>query len=177
MRQVYGAWRRRAAACACAVGTVAIRTCGFPDPDPTGAITIAAMKKPKLKDIAACPCGSGLAYGDCCGRWHAGLATAEHAPTPEALMRSRYSAYVLGLTDYLLATWHPSTSPGELELSPVTWLGLEVRTAQTAGDAGLVEFVARYREQGRGVRLHELSRFVREQGRWRYIDGTEPGPD
>ncbi len=86
-------------------------------------------------------------------------------------MRSRYSAYVLGLTDYLLATWHPSTAPGELELSPLKWLGLEVRHAQTQGDAGVVEFVARWREDGRGVRLHETSRFVREEGRWRYIDG------
>ncbi len=89
-------------------------------------------------------------------------------------MRSRYSAYVLGLVDYLLATWHPSTSPGELELSPVKWLGLEVRHAQTTGDAGVVEFVARYRDAGKGVRLHEVSRFVRDPGGWLYIDGEQP---
>lgn len=88
-------------------------------------------------------------------------------------MRSRYSAYVLGLIDYLLATWHPSTSPGELDLSSVKWLGLEVRHTQTTGNAGVVEFVARYREGGRGHRLHELSRFVREDGRWNYIDGEQ----
>ena len=58
-------------------------------------------------------------------------------------MRSRYSAYVLGLLDYLLATWHPSTAPGDLELPPLKWLGLEVRHAQAVGDAGVVEFVAR----------------------------------
>lgn len=86
-------------------------------------------------------------------------------------MRSRYSAYVLGLLDYLLATWHASTAPGDLELSPVKWLGLEVRHAQATGDAGVVEFVARYRDNGQGVRLHEISRFVREDGAWRYIDG------
>ncbi len=86
-------------------------------------------------------------------------------------MRSRYSAYVLGLLDYLLATWHPSTAPGDLALAPVKWLGLEVRHAQTAGDAGVVEFVARCRDGGRAQRLHEISRFVRENGRWYYIDG------
>ena len=92
-------------------------------------------------------------------------------------MRSRYSAYVLGLISYLLATWHPSTSPGELELSPVKWLGLEVRHAQATGDAGVVEFVARLRDNGRGVRLHEVSRFVREEGAWLYIDGQMQGPE
>ena len=86
-------------------------------------------------------------------------------------MRSRYSAYVLGLLDYLLATWHPSTAPGDLALQPVKWLGLEVRHAQTAGDAGVVEFVARCRDVGRAQRIHEISRFVRENGRWYYIDG------
>ena len=86
-------------------------------------------------------------------------------------MRSRYSAYVIGLLDYLLATWHASSSPGDLELPPVKWLGLEVHHAQTAGDAGVVEFVARCKEGGRAQRMHETSRFVREDGRWYYIDG------
>jgi SEC-C motif-containing protein len=89
-------------------------------------------------------------------------------------MRSRYSAYVLGLIDYLLATWHPATSPGELELAPIKWLGLEVRHADSAGDAGVVEFVARCRVNGRGERMHETSRFLREGGRWYYIDGQAP---
>ena len=135
------------------------------------------MKKTPLAAHAACPCDSGQPYGDCCGPWHAGYAQGTPAPTPEALMRSRYSAYVLGLIDYLLATWHPSTSPGELELSPVKWLGLEVRHAQATGDAGVVEFVARYRDSGKGVRLHEISRFVREEGCWLYIDGEMQAPE
>ncbi len=118
-----------------------------------------------------CPCGSGLELAACCGQWHSGMALGVFAPTPEALMRSRYSAYVLGLIEYLLATWHPSTSPGELELQPVKWLGLEVRHAAQTGDAGVVEFVARCRVNGRAERMHEISRFVREQGRWLYIDG------
>jgi SEC-C motif-containing protein len=121
-----------------------------------------------------CPCGSGKDLADCCGIWHAGLPTDVHAPTPEALMRSRYSAYVLGLIDYLMATWHPSTAPGDLELQPVKWLGLEVRHAQASGDVGVVEFVARCKVNGRAERMHELSRFVREQGRWYYIDGHVP---
>ena len=87
-------------------------------------------------------------------------------------MRSRYSAYVVGLINYLLATWHPSTAPGELELSPVKWLGLEVRHTEAEGDAGVVEFVARCRDSsGRAQRLHETSRFVRQDERWYYIDG------
>ena len=86
-------------------------------------------------------------------------------------MRSRYSAYVVGLIEYLLATWHPSTSPGDLELPPVKWLGLEVRHAEADGDAGVVEFVARCRNSNGAQRLHETSRFVRQHGRWLYIDG------
>jgi len=135
------------------------------------------MKNKPHAATAACPCGSGKTYADCCGRWHAGLAEGQNAPTPEALMRSRYSAYGLGLIDYLLATWHPSTAPGELELPPVKWLELDIRHAEMTGDAGVVEFVARLRDQGRGARLHEISRFVREDGRWLYIDGTHPGKD
>jgi len=129
------------------------------------------MKKNHKMTQTACPCDSGQTYAECCGPWHADLNDGAHAPTPEALMRSRYSAYVLGLIDYLLATWHPSTSPGELELPPVKWLGLELRHAQAAGDAGVVEFVARCRDGGRAQRMHETSRFVREDGRWYYIDG------
>jgi SEC-C motif-containing protein len=90
-------------------------------------------------------------------------------------MRSRYSAYVLGLAPYLLATWHPTTRPATLDLSgegAVKWLGLDIRR-RAASDAehACVEFVARWREGGRGRRLHETSRFVREDGRWYYVDG------
>ena len=88
-------------------------------------------------------------------------------------MRSRYSAFVLGRTDYLAATWHASTRPADVAVDPGTmWLGLEVRqhTVQDA-DHTEVEFVARYRVAGRGARIHERSRFVREGGRWFYVDG------
>jgi SEC-C motif-containing protein len=129
------------------------------------------MSKNLVRSYTPCPCESGNTYLECCGRWHRGLAEGVHAPGAEALMRSRYSAYAMGLSDYLLATWHPSTGPGELEIFPVKWLGLDVRQALESGDAGVVEFVARCREAGRAQRMHETSRFVREGGRWYYIDG------
>jgi len=89
-------------------------------------------------------------------------------------MRSRYSAYVLGLRDYLLRSWHAGTRPAALELDPATrWLGLEVkRHIGSDADHAEVEFVARYRVGGgSAVRLHERSRFVREDGHWYYLDG------
>lgn len=87
-------------------------------------------------------------------------------------MRSRYSAYVMRLYDYLLATWHDSTRPSSLDEAPTRWLGLEVRRHEPIDQThARVEFVARYRVDGRGHRLHEISRFVREGGRWYYVDG------
>lgn len=135
------------------------------------------MKKNIHSSKAPCPCDSEQPYGECCGPWHIGLSQGVHASTPQALMRSRYSAYALGQIDYLLATWHVSTAPGELELGPVKWLGLEVRDFETSGDSGVVEFVARYRVDGRAERMHETSRFVRQDERWYYIDGQFVEPD
>ena len=130
-----------------------------------------------MKPGDPCPCGSGARYAACCGRLHAGTAPATSA---EALMRSRYSAYVLKLEEYLLATWHPSTRPSELDLSAddSKWLGLEVKRHAVLDDShATVEFVARYRIAGRGHRLHETSRFVCEDGRWFYVDGdVRDGP-
>lgn len=121
----------------------------------------------------SCPCGSTLAYEACCGRWHAGPLHLQ-APTPQALMRSRYSAFVRDQRGYLLDTWHPSTRPAAIEPPEpgLRWLGLKVkREAMTGEDSGLVEFVARSKLGGRAHRLHETSRFVREGGRWYYVDG------
>lgn len=120
-----------------------------------------------------CPCGSGTAYAACCGRWHRGP-TRLAAPDAQALMRSRYAAFVLGLDDYLLDTWHPSTRPATLGPTEpeLRWLGLEVRRHQQQDeDHAIVEFVARSKSGGRAHRLHESSRFVREGGRWYYVDG------
>jgi SEC-C motif-containing protein len=117
-----------------------------------------------------CPCGRGMAFEACCGRY---ASTGVPAPDAEALMRSRYTAFVRGDEAHLLATWHTSTRPTALDLdAAVKWLGLEVRR-HTPIDAthAEVEFVARSRIQGRGHRLHERSRFVLEDGQWFYVDG------
>jgi SEC-C motif-containing protein len=117
-----------------------------------------------------CPCGSRLAYERCCQRWHDG----EAAPDAEALMRSRYVAYVLGLEVYLLATWHPGTRPAELSPGALQrrWLGLKVLRHDPLEPGGaVVEFIARYKSGGRAHELRETSRFVREDGRWLYVDG------
>jgi SEC-C motif-containing protein len=124
----------------------------------------------------ACPCGRVDARGKacvftvCCGRF---LDHDTPAPNAESLMRSRYSAFVLGRVDYLAASWHASTRPADLALEPgVKWLGLEVKRHRVLdADHAEVEFVARSRVAGRGQRLHENSRFVREGGRWFYVDG------
>jgi SEC-C motif-containing protein len=92
-------------------------------------------------------------------------------------MRSRYTAYVMGLSDYLIHTWHPSTRPGTLSCDdePIAWLGLKVARCESPGpDRASVEFIARYKVRGRAHRLHEISRFVREDGRWFYVDGVFP---
>jgi SEC-C motif-containing protein len=93
-------------------------------------------------------------------------------------MRSRYSAFVLDRREYLLATWHPSTRPSELEAPEpgLKWLGLQVRAhVPQDADHATVEFVARSKLGGRAHRLQELSRFVREGGRWYYVDGDVDG--
>lgn len=133
-----------------------------------------------------CPCGRTgprarpLAYAQCCGRY---IDDFERTPASdaEALMRSRYTAFMRERADYLLATWHASTRPATLVLDPAQrWLGLQVK-AHLPVDATHAEvvFVARSRDaSGRVARLAEHSRFVREAGapdglaRWYYVDGT-----
>ncbi|EDM83982.1 YchJ family protein [Limnobacter sp. MED105] len=119
-----------------------------------------------------CPCGKGD-YQVCCQPFHF---HPESVPTAEALMRSRYSAYALGLSDYVLLTWHASTRPKQLDLSDELaqgkWLGLSVKGHWPQGDKAEVEFVARYKpSHGPASRLHERSRFVQENGQWFYVDG------
>ncbi|NMM37666.1 MAG: hypothetical protein HHJ09_09130 [Glaciimonas sp.] len=145
------------------------------------------MKKgDQAATFCPCPCGGGV-FADCCAPFLSGALVAS---TAEALMRSRYSAYTLCDEAYLLATWHRSTRPlaGLFDDDAgLTWLGLtikstlrlrkrkEARNDAEVCDAGAgsdtVEFVARYKIGGRAHRLHEVSRFVREQGRWFYLDG------
>lgn len=126
-----------------------------------------------MDDDARCPCLSGLPYGECCGPLHRGVRA---AGTAEALMRSRYSAFAVLDVDYLLASWHASTRPPSLSLdADQRWLRLKILAVDGGGpfdSVGTVEFVAGYRPGGgeRGS-LREVSRFVREDGQWFYVDG------
>lgn len=120
-----------------------------------------------------CPCLSGLPYAECCGPLHRGERT---APTAEALMRSRFSAFAVGDAAYLRATWHRSTRPTDVDLDPdVRWRRLDVLATSAGGPfdtAGTVEFRATYRDADGPGTLHEVSRFVREDGAWSYVDGS-----
>lgn len=118
----------------------------------------------------SCPCLSGLPYEECCGPLHRGGAL---PPTAERLMRSRYPAYAVGDSDYLLATWHPSTRPATLTLDPdIRWYRLDIVRRTRGGmldSEGVVEFEAHYRtSRGRGSQ-HEVSEFIRSEGRWFYV--------
>ncbi|MCR2792502.1 YchJ family metal-binding protein [Microbacterium sp. zg.Y625] len=126
-----------------------------------------------MRDDHPCPCGSGAAFADCCGRHLAGVP----APTPEALMRSRYTAFVVGDAAYLEQTWHPGTRPERLDLDPaLRWRGLEILDTEAGAKRGYVEFRAHWSEgPTRGV-LHERSRFVWQSGRWWYLDGVIDPP-
>lgn len=119
--------------------------------------------------LPACPCHSSQPYADCCAPFHAGAA----APDARRLMRSRYAAFALRLPEYLLATWHASTRPPSIDFDDAQeWIGLDVRRyLPLDASHAVVEFVARYRAGGRVQRMHETSRFVREDGRWYYVDG------
>jgi len=125
-----------------------------------------------------CPCGSlssknKLAeYAQCCGRYIDGDGTLS-APTALLLMRSRYAAFVLKNESYLLDTWAQETRPVSVDFAAgLKWLGLDIKQhTQQDEHSATVEFVARFRQDGKGGRLHELSRFVRREGRWYYRDG------
>jgi len=128
-----------------------------------------------------CPCQSGLSYADCCGRYISGAAT---APTPEALMRSRYSAYALRIMPYLLATLHPSQrhdydeAGAERWAREADWEGLEILDvgADPADEnRGSVEFRASYRRRGEHLVHHERAEFRRKDGVWYFFDGKMVG--
>ncbi len=101
--------------------------------------------------------------------------------TAEALMRSRFAAFRSGDAAWLVATWHPSTRPDDLDLSDnPRWRGLQIVDVAGGGPtdaSGVVEFRATYLDDDGdlGV-LHERSRFVREDGRWYYVDGDVQVP-
>ncbi|MFB8772663.1 YchJ family protein [Streptomyces broussonetiae] len=117
---------------------------------------------------AGCPCGLAEPYERCCGRYHSGAAA---APSAEALMRSRYAAFVRRDEAYLLRTWHPRTRPARLELDPgMRWTGLEILDA-VDGSAFHSSGTVTFRASFRGGALHERSRFERVDGAWVYVDG------
>lgn len=121
----------------------------------------------------SCFCGSNSYYEDCCKPFHQGL---QLAPTAEALMRSRYSAYVLKNSTYLLSTWHKSTRPQQIDFSQETlhWQKLEILHTKKGGikdDKGKVEFNAFYIQDGHVQIMHEISRFKKLGRQWFYIDG------
>jgi SEC-C motif domain protein len=124
--------------------------------------------------LRGCPCGSTKEYAECCEPLHKG----EPAPDAEALMRSRYSAFFLGLSDYIERSWHPSTRPKQVEPQgddKPQWIGLQVKRHDVIDDdRGVVEFIARYKLNDRAYAIHEISRFVRENGHWFYLDGKFP---
>jgi len=143
-------------------------------------MTASAKQRPN-----ECPCGGTAPnrrdadkpprFADCCGRFIDGGAV---APTALELMRSRYSAYVLGESQYLRDTWAPQTCPADLDIDTGApdaprWLGLQIKRFTPLDDTHAeVEFVARYKVGGRAHRLHESSRFIRgDDARWRYVDG------
>ncbi|CAE6906826.1 YchJ family protein [Vibrio alginolyticus] len=127
---------------------------------------------------SSCPCGSTLTYQQCCEDAHNDHANVK---TPEQLMRSRYSAHVLGLVDFVVATYHPSCNAEEqregiAQSIDSDWCKLEVIKAGPgcSENEGFVEFNAYFNEDGKRYCLTERSRFVKENGLWYYIDGTFP---
>lgn len=127
-----------------------------------------------------CPCESGKTYGTCCKLYHIGLPNHVFAPSAEALMRARYSAFVLALEDYLLKTWHPETRPMQLDLANdenmIKWLGLQVKQHQVlTKSTATVEFIAHYKMANntdvKALRHHEISQFIKINLQWFYLDG------
>ncbi|MDX8404894.1 MAG: YchJ family protein [Mariprofundus sp.] len=110
-----------------------------------------------------CPCGSGNAFQRCCKP----IIDGAFAPAAEAVMRSRYSAYVRGHWDYLRTSWHPQTRPASVSPTSTDWLGLTIISSTSDS----VEFIAGFREKGKLMALHETSRFAQVDGHWRYLDG------
>jgi SEC-C motif-containing protein len=135
------------------------------------------MSRKEKKSL--CPCGTGLQFSECCAPFIEG---GQPAPTAEALMRSRYTAFAVQDVPYLLRSWHRSTRPASLDLDDqagFAWHGLEVLETEGGGageQTGVVEFIANFSGHGQEHRLHERAKFVCEEGQWLYVDGkVNPG--
>jgi len=116
-----------------------------------------------MAKLEACPCGSNKPFSSCCQP----VIANDSATTAEQLMRSRYSAFVLGNAEYLLKTWHPDTCPHDFQLGQSRWLGLKI--LHTGTDT--ITFTAAFHAGNKGMILKETSRFVCMDKRWRYVDG------
>lgn len=116
-----------------------------------------------MSNNTACPCGSGRSFTRCCGQ----IITDDSAMSAEALMRSRYSAYVLGYWDYLHTSWHPDTRPSSVSPTSTHWLGLNI----IKSSSNSVTFIAGFKEDGKIMLLQETSRFQQIDRHWRYVDG------
>ena len=125
-----------------------------------------------MTDTKQCPCDSGVLYTDCC---EGVLSGQRKAASAEALMRSRYTAYVNGDLTYVLQTWHPSTRPTAIDPAAIPdWCHLEIiqtKRGKAEDHVGIVEFQATARPDGKILKLHEISRFVKEGGEWLYVSG------
>ena len=120
-----------------------------------------------------CPCQPTKQYSECCEQYHNG----ESVPSAVALMRSRYSAYVLNDVKYLYKSWSNTTRPSKKSLKQTQeseWLGLTIVRAEKGAlfdSEGVVEFIAKFKSEGKAQQLHETSRFIRENNQWVYLDG------
>lgn len=132
------------------------------------------MKKHKRRksEFTQCLCNSGRPYASCCEPLHFG----HPATDAKALMRSRYTAYALNMSDYILGTWHPDTRPSSLAPNEpsIKWLGLTIiNHEQLSATDETVAFIARYKVGGdRAERMHEISRFKKHSQRWFYVSGN-----
>jgi len=116
-----------------------------------------------MQTTEPCSCGSGAPFANCCQP----VIDHDDAASAQALMRSRYTAYVRGCWDYLHQSWHPDTRPSHVSPTDTDWLGLSIiKVTDTT-----VEFIAGFREQGKIMALHEISYFVQVGKHWRYVDG------
>lgn len=123
--------------------------------------------------MTGCPCGSQRPLDDCCGPF---VDDGIPVETAEQLMRSRYTAFVLGRDDHLWRTWHPRTRPTRVEVGGVEWTGLSILGVVDGGaddQTGIVEFEARFTGTGGPSAVRERSVFERRGGRWTYLGGSE----
>ncbi len=125
-----------------------------------------------------CPCGSKLELKNCCDVYIQGR---QLPPTPEALMRSRYTAYTQANMDYIKKTMRGKPLLGfDAQAASewaknVTWVGLEVKKAYSEHEElAYVEFAATLLEQQKLEKIHEISEFHKERGVWVYVDGKNP---